>query len=108
MRLSRITLYGGLIGGAALWVYLASDGLIGVAARVGSVFDVLVMLGLILAVLTEDVGARPQAYVGTRLRAIRHRRSTVEMCSVCARPIVDTGVARFCPACDQIPATLAG
>ncbi len=106
MRLSRIMLYGGSIGAIAAWAYLASEGMISAAGLIVALFDLLVVSGLLLALLTEGLDKQTWASVGASVRTVRHRRSVRELCGVCARFIVDTGTAKVCPSCDQIPATV--
>lgn len=106
MQVGRVTLYGGLLGGAAAWVYLASEGLISAAGLFVALFDLLVVFGVLLAVLTENVSKQTWSSVAASVRTIKHRNAVSEICSVCARFIVDTGAARVCPTCDRIPAVL--
>ena len=107
MRLSRTLLYGGLIGGVAAWSYLTFEGLAGAAGLFIVGFDVLVLSGILLATLTEDINGRTWDRVGSSVRTIKNRRSMREICNGCARFIVDMGTVRYCTACDRIHTTLS-
>lgn len=107
MRATRLALYGGSIGAIAAWAYLAAEGLISAAGLIVALFDLLVVSGVVLALLTEGLGKRTLTSVGASVRNVRNRRSVDEMCGVCSRFIVNTGTAKVCPACDHISATLS-
>ena len=107
MSVSSTVLGGGLIGGAAALAYVAGSGLVSAAGLVIGVFDIVIVLGLLVAVLTEDVGKRTWLSASASIRAIRNRSAFHDLCSVCARLVIDTGAIRVCPACDRIPATVA-
>ena len=106
MRMSRMVLFGAMIGGAAAWAYLATEGLISAAGLVVGVFDLLVVGGAALAVTTEGFGKRSLSSFAASIRGFRHRHATDAMCGVCARPIFDNGAASFCTSCDRIPAVV--
>ena len=106
MRMSRLVIFGGMIGGGAAWAYLANEGLISAAGLVVGLFDLLVLGGVALAVTTEGLGKRSLASVAASIRAFRHRHATDAMCGLCARPFFDNGAASICTSCDRIPAVV--
>lgn len=106
MKVSRLVLFGGMIGGIAAWAYLATEGLISAAGLVVAMFDLLVIGGIALAVVTEGLKKRTVASIGTSFRSFRHRNATEATCGVCARPTFNNGVASFCTSCDRIPAVV--
>jgi hypothetical protein len=106
MKMSRLVLFGGMVGGAAAWAYLTTEGLISAAGLIVGVFDLLVVGGIALALTTEGFVGRSIASAGASLRAFRHRHAAGATCGVCARFVFDNGAARFCPSCDMIPAVV--
>ena len=106
MRMSRLVLFGGMIGGVAAWAYLAAEGLISAAGLVVALFDLLVVGGVILAVTTEGLRKRTVASIGSSIRSFRYRHAVEATCGVCSRPTFDNGAASFCPSCDRIPAVV--
>ena len=106
MKMSRLVLFGGMIGGTAAWAYLATEGLISAAGLVVAMFDLLVVGGIALAVVTEGFGRRAVSAVGVSVRTFRHRHAAGGTCSVCARPTFNNGIASFCTSCDRIPAVV--
>lgn len=106
MKMSRLVLFGGMIGGIAAWAYLATEGLISAAGLIVAMFDLLVVGGIALAVTTEGLSRRAVASVGTSIRSFRYRNATEATCGVCARLTFDNGAASFCPSCDRIPAVV--
>ena len=106
MKASRLALFGGMIGGAAAWAYLATEGLVSAAGLIVGLFDLLVVGGIALAVVTEGLPKRTAASIATSVRAFRHRHATGATCGVCARLTFDNGAASFCPSCDRIPAVV--
>lgn len=105
MRMSRMVLFGGMIGGGAAWAYLTTEGLISAAGLMVGLFDLLIVGGVALAIVTEGIGVRSVNRFTAAIRAFRHRHAT-ETCGVCARPTFDNGVASYCPSCDLIPAVV--
>ncbi len=103
MGLIRAMVYGGSIGGIAAWVHVATEGLLSAAALVVGSFALLIVFGLSLAVVTEDIGPRPWASAIATVRRVRHRRSLHLACGVCARVIINLGSVRVCATCDRIP-----
>ena len=106
MKVSRMVLFGGMIGGTAAWAYLATEGLISAAGLIVGVFSLLVVGGIALADVSEGVGKRAVSAVGVSVRSFRHRHADGGTCSVCARPTFDNGVASYCTSCDRIPAVV--
>ena len=106
MKVSNTALFGGIIGGVAAWAYFAGNGLLMAAGLVIGVFDIVIVLGLLVAGLTEDVGKQTWLSAAASVRALRNRASLHDLCNVCARHVIDTGTIRVCRACDRIPATV--
>lgn len=107
MKASRFLLTGGSIAAASAWAHFATEGLISAAGLFIAIFTLLVIAGVSIAALTEDIGAQTWASMATSIRRARHRRSVREVCSVCARAVVDNGPVRVCPNCDRIPSVTA-
>lgn len=106
MKVNRMMLIGGAIGGVAAWAYLATEGLISAAGLFVAVFDLLVITGIGLAVTTEGLTRRSIASIAAAVRAFRNRHVVDETCGVCSRVTFDNGAASFCPSCDHIPTVM--
>lgn len=102
MKVSRFLFTGGSLAAASAWAHFATEGLISAAGLFIAIFTLLVVAGVSIAVLTEDIGAQTWASMAASFRRVRHRRSPREVCSVCARAVVDNGPIRVCPNCDRI------
>lgn len=107
MRLSRVVMYGGSIGVLAAFAHFATEGVVSAAGLLVAAFAVLVMVGVSLAVLTEDAELGSWSAVSAAVRRVLHRRSLHELCGVCARVLTHTAPVRVCAECDRIPATIA-
>jgi hypothetical protein len=92
-----------MIVGVAAWAYFTLDGLASAAGLFVGIFGLLVLLGLSIGVLTEDVGSRAWTSVSALVRRVRHRGSIRDLCGLCARVIVNIGSVRTCTSCDRIP-----
>jgi hypothetical protein len=106
MKVNRTLAFAALIGAGAATAFFAGSGLLSAFGLIVGAFDITIVLGVLLALLTEDVDKRTLASWATRARALRNRRVLHKLCTVCARPVIDTGAIRICRACDRIPATL--
>jgi len=97
----RIVLLGGLVGMTAAWAYFALDGIASATGLIIGAFDLAILAGVAAAALVES-RRQTVGSIGASIRALRHRHAAEATCGVCARFIVDNGMASFCPSCDRI------